>query len=60
MTAVRFGYLRELMAGRLGRPLAGVRVLEIGCGGGYMSEHKLVPVGPIVTMTDARNVCPWP
>lgn len=44
LNALRLGYIRERLAGHFGldptaeRPLAGLRVLDIGCGGGLLSE----------------------
>jgi 2-polyprenyl-6-hydroxyphenyl methylase/3-demethylubiquinone-9 3-methyltransferase len=44
LNAVRLAYIRDRLAGRFGlnpaaeRPLAGLRILDIGCGGGILSE----------------------
>ena len=44
INSLRAGYIRDRIAARLGRnpegtaPLAGVRMLDIGCGGGILSE----------------------
>jgi 2-polyprenyl-6-hydroxyphenyl methylase / 3-demethylubiquinone-9 3-methyltransferase len=44
LNAFRVGYIRDRVAGALGldpraeRPLAGLRVLDLGCGGGILSE----------------------
>jgi 2-polyprenyl-6-hydroxyphenyl methylase/3-demethylubiquinone-9 3-methyltransferase len=60
---VRLAYLRDHLCERFGRdprslrPLDGLRVLDIGCGGGLISE-PLARMGAIVTGVDAaeRNV----
>jgi 2-polyprenyl-6-hydroxyphenyl methylase / 3-demethylubiquinone-9 3-methyltransferase len=38
MTPGRFGYFRDTLA-RLGRDPAGLRALDIGCGGGFLAEE---------------------
>ncbi|NIJ59357.1 2-polyprenyl-6-hydroxyphenyl methylase/3-demethylubiquinone-9 3-methyltransferase [Pseudochelatococcus lubricantis] len=54
---VRVGYIRDLAANRFGRdiradaPLAGLSVLDIGCGGGVLSE-PLARLGASVTGLD--------
>lgn len=60
---VRVAYLRDRMAGHFHRdpdrprPLAGLRVLDIGCGGGLIAE-PLARLGAEVTAIDAgeRNI----
>ena len=63
LNALRTGWLRERLAGHFGRdpgapaPLDGLRVLDIGCGGGILSE-SMARLGAQVTGIDivARNV----
>ena len=44
MNALRVGYIRDILAGEFGldpgavEPLQGLRILDIGCGGGILSE----------------------
>lgn len=60
---VRLGYVRQRTISRFGkdgserRPLHGVRILDIGCGGGLLSE-PLARLGASVTSIDAgeKNV----
>ena len=60
---VRIGFIRDRVAARLGRdplaprPLEGVRLLDIGCGGGLLAE-PMCRLGARVTGVDAaaRNV----
>ena len=60
---VRLGFLRDRIAAHFGRdaasgsPLAGLRLLDIGCGGGLVSE-PMARLGAAVTGADAgeRNV----
>ncbi len=60
---VRLGYIRDHALGHFGRdggvrrPLAGLSVLDIGCGGGLLSE-PLARLGATVTGIDAaeRNI----
>jgi 2-polyprenyl-6-hydroxyphenyl methylase / 3-demethylubiquinone-9 3-methyltransferase len=57
LTPTRIGYLRDTMKGHFGRegqtdrPLAGLRVLDIGCGGGLVAE-PLTRLGAQVTGID--------
>jgi 2-polyprenyl-6-hydroxyphenyl methylase / 3-demethylubiquinone-9 3-methyltransferase len=39
ITPGRFAYLREILTNRLGLDPAGLRVLDIGCGGGFVAEE---------------------
>ncbi len=63
LNPVRIGYIRDRAAARFGRdalsgsPLAGLSVLDIGCGGGLLSE-PMARLGATVTGLDAadRNV----
>lgn len=63
LNPVRLGYIRDLICRRLGRdplaprPLAGVRLVDIGCGGGLLSE-PLARMGAEVVGIDAaeRNI----
>jgi len=60
---VRLAYLRDALCGRFGRsprsmrPLEGLRLLDIGCGGGLIAE-PLARMGATVTGVDAaeRNI----
>ena len=58
MNPVRIGWIAERLAGALGRkpggaaPLAGLRVLDVGCGAGLASE-ALARLGADVTGMDA-------
>ncbi|HTJ58295.1 MAG TPA: bifunctional 2-polyprenyl-6-hydroxyphenol methylase/3-demethylubiquinol 3-O-methyltransferase UbiG [Devosiaceae bacterium] len=63
LNPVRLAYIRERALGHFGRdgsqrrPLEGLRVLDIGCGGGLLSE-PLARLGATVTGADAaeRNI----
>lgn len=52
VTRGRFEYFRDLLTGPLGRDPAGLRALDIGCGGGFLAEEfarlgcRVVGVGP--------------
>lgn len=57
LNAFRVGYIRERLCAELGRnasseqPLAGLRLLDIGCGGGILSE-SLAQLGASVVGTE--------
>jgi 2-polyprenyl-6-hydroxyphenyl methylase/3-demethylubiquinone-9 3-methyltransferase len=63
LNPVRVGFIRDRLAGRLGRnpleaePLRGLSILDIGCGGGLLTE-PLARLGAAVTGIDAaeRNI----
>lgn len=63
LNPVRLAYLRDTICARLGRdgqalqPLAGLRILDVGCGGGLIAE-PLARMGATVVGIDAseRNV----
>jgi 2-polyprenyl-6-hydroxyphenyl methylase / 3-demethylubiquinone-9 3-methyltransferase len=68
LNPIRIGYIRDLLCGRFGRdarnagpdrkgPLAGLRVLDVGSGGGLVAE-PLARLGAAVTGVDAseRNI----
>lgn len=50
-TPARFGYFSGLLTGHLGIDLAGLRVLDVGCGGGVLAE-AFAGVGCQVTGVD--------
>ena len=58
MNPLRIGYIRDRICARLGRdplapkPLAGLSILDIGCGGGLLSE-PMARLGARVTGVDA-------
>jgi 2-polyprenyl-6-hydroxyphenyl methylase/3-demethylubiquinone-9 3-methyltransferase len=58
MNPLRIGYIRDRICGRLGRdplapkPLASLRILDIGCGGGLLSE-PMARLGATVIGVDA-------
>lgn len=60
LNPVRIGFLRDRIAGHFGRdtraerPLAGLRILDIGCGGGLVCE-PLARLGASVTGIDAAE-----
>lgn len=51
ITPARFGYLRRVLAATLGSEPAGRRVLDIGCGGGFLAE-EFAALGYAVTGID--------
>ena len=54
MTAARFGYLRDLLEGRCKRRLEGMRVRDIGCGGGYIAEELARAGADVVGVDPSR------
>ncbi len=60
LNPTRIGYIRDKVAARFGRdplrdkPLAGLRLLDIGCGGGLLSE-PMARLGAEVTGVDAAE-----
>lgn len=58
MNPLRIGYIRDRICARLGRdplapkPLSGLSILDIGCGGGLLSE-PMARLGATVTGVDA-------
>src|SRR5437588_12429557 len=38
LTPPRFTYMRDVLVGKLGYALPGLRVLDVGCGGGFLAE----------------------
>jgi 2-polyprenyl-6-hydroxyphenyl methylase/3-demethylubiquinone-9 3-methyltransferase len=55
VTPGRFAYFRDVLARRLGAGLAGLRVLDIGCGGGFLPE-EFAALGCQVTGVDPSPV----
>jgi 2-polyprenyl-6-hydroxyphenyl methylase / 3-demethylubiquinone-9 3-methyltransferase len=51
VTPGRFAYFRAVLAGRFGAGVAGLRVLDIGCGGGFLAE-EFAALGCRVTGVD--------
>src|SRR5579863_1060507 len=54
VTPGRFGYFRRVLARQLGREPAGLRVLDIGCGGGFLAE-EFAALGCQVTGVDPSS-----
>jgi len=54
-TPARFGYFRGVIARRFGAAAAGLRVLDIGCGGGFLAE-EFAALGCRVTGIDPSPV----
>ena len=54
-TPARFGYFRGVLAKRFGAATAGLRVLDIGCGGGFLAE-EFASLGCRVTGIDPSPV----
>jgi 2-polyprenyl-6-hydroxyphenyl methylase / 3-demethylubiquinone-9 3-methyltransferase len=60
LNPARLGFLRDALAGHFGRdpkglePFAGLRILDIGCGGGLVAE-PLARLGAAVTGIDAAE-----
>jgi 2-polyprenyl-6-hydroxyphenyl methylase / 3-demethylubiquinone-9 3-methyltransferase len=55
VTAGRFGYFRAVLARHFGSEIAGLRVLDIGCGGGFLAE-EFAALGCRVTGVDPSAV----
>ena len=55
VTAGRFRYFRGVLARRFGAGVAGLRVLDIGCGGGFLAE-EFAALGCQVTGIDPSPV----
>lgn len=51
VTPGRFGYFRDVLARQSGAGVAGLRVLDIGCGGGFLAE-EFAALGYRVTGVD--------
>jgi 2-polyprenyl-6-hydroxyphenyl methylase / 3-demethylubiquinone-9 3-methyltransferase len=51
ITPGRFAYFRDVLARQLGAGASGVRVLDIGCGGGFLAE-EFAALGYAVTGVD--------
>ncbi len=54
VTPGRFAYFRDVLARRLGAGAAGLRVLDIGCGGGFLAE-EFAALGCRVTGVDPSS-----
>jgi 2-polyprenyl-6-hydroxyphenyl methylase/3-demethylubiquinone-9 3-methyltransferase len=55
VTPGRFAYFRAVLARRFGAGVAGLRVLDIGCGGGFLAE-EFAALGCRVTGIDPSPV----
>jgi 2-polyprenyl-6-hydroxyphenyl methylase / 3-demethylubiquinone-9 3-methyltransferase len=55
VTPGRFAYFREVLARHFGAGVAGLRVLDIGCGGGFLAE-EFAALGCRVTGVDPSPV----
>lgn len=55
VTAGRFAYFRDVLARQAGTAAAGLRVLDIGCGGGFLAE-EFAALGCRVTGVDPSPV----
>lgn len=51
LNRARFGYFRDALTRTLGRKPSGLRVLDLGCGGGYLAE-EFARLGCTVTGVD--------
>lgn len=63
LTPVRFGYMRDVLVDKLHIALNGKRVLDIGCGGGFLAEEfakrgcdvtGIDPSAPTITQAEAH------
>jgi len=54
VTPGRFAYFRDVLARQFGAGLAGLRVLDIGCGGGFLAE-EFAALGCRVTGVDPSS-----
>jgi 2-polyprenyl-6-hydroxyphenyl methylase/3-demethylubiquinone-9 3-methyltransferase len=55
ITPGRFAYFRDVLTRRLGAEVSGLRVLDIGCGGGFLAE-EFAALGCQVTGVDPSPV----
>ena len=55
VTPGRFAFFRDVLAGRFGAAAGGLRVLDIGCGGGFLAE-EFAALGCHVTGIDPSAV----
>jgi len=55
VTPGRFAYFRDVLARQFGAELAGLRVLDIGCGGGFLAE-EFAALGCLVSGVDPSPV----
>jgi 2-polyprenyl-6-hydroxyphenyl methylase / 3-demethylubiquinone-9 3-methyltransferase len=55
VTPGRFAYFRDVLAGQIGAEPAGLRVLDIGCGGGFLAE-EFAALGCLVSGVDPSPV----
>src|ERR1700749_5016471 len=55
VTPGRFAYFRDVLARQYGAELAGLQVLDIGCGGGFLAE-EFANLGCLVSGVDPSAV----